>query len=155
MVPRRARSFHGVSWAQIPLDHSITGSVDNIPLSSEDSPVVFLLRVVFMYFSEIRKMRMQIVLNSFRLFVVNIHMHESVLNHDNIHKLVYTLVGLHIVCWTSIYYVSLKYKLVCKWNIGSRILHHRFDTPTCSSRPLSDWIRHAQSQLFFCPSCQC
>ncbi len=40
-------------------------------------------------------------------------MHESVLNHDNIHKLVYALVGLHLVCWSSIYYVSLKYKLVC------------------------------------------
>lgn len=40
-------------------------------------------------------------------------MHEGILNHDNIHKLVYTLVGLHIVCWTSVYYLSLKYRLVC------------------------------------------
>jgi hypothetical protein len=45
--------------------------------------------------------------------LVPLSMHEGILNHDNIHKLVYTLVGLHIVCWTSVYYLSLKYRLVC------------------------------------------
>jgi hypothetical protein len=45
--------------------------------------------------------------------LVSPSMHEGILNHDNIHTLVYTLLGLHIVCWTSVYYVSLKYKLVC------------------------------------------
>ena len=37
---------------------------------------------------------------------------EAIINHVFISRLVVTLLVLHVLCWSSVYYVALKYKLI-------------------------------------------
>ena len=56
-------------------------------------------------------------------------LHESYINHEFVVKLIIILVSLHVLCWSLVYYLAFRYRLVC---IGNFHFLHSIDRVSIS-----------------------